>query len=56
MEQPHEVIPMIQDRLIDFIRIHMSQIGGITPAKKILQWVNSTVSELHGMDRVTRRQ
>ena len=32
---PHEVIPMIQDRLIDFIRIHMSQIGGITPAKKI---------------------
>ena len=32
---PHEVIPMIQDRLIDFIRIHMSQIGGITRAKKI---------------------
>ena len=32
---PHEVIPMIQDRLIDFIRIHMSQIGGITPSKKI---------------------
>jgi mannonate dehydratase len=32
---PHEVIPMIKDRLIDFIRIHISQIGGITPAKKI---------------------
>jgi mannonate dehydratase len=32
---PHEVIPMIKDRLIDFIRIHMSQIGGITPARKI---------------------
>ena len=32
---PHEIIPMIKDRLIDFIRIHMSQIGGITPAKKI---------------------
>ncbi|MEE8046316.1 MAG: enolase C-terminal domain-like protein [Dehalococcoidia bacterium] len=31
---PHEIIPMIQDRLIDFLRIHMSQIGGITPAKK----------------------
>jgi len=32
---PHEIIPMIQDRLFDFIRIHISQIGGITPAKKI---------------------
>ena len=32
---PHEVIPMIKDRLIDFIRIHLSQIGGITPARKI---------------------
>tara|TARA_Y100000768_G_scaffold120918_1_gene89387 strand:+ start:517 stop:1824 length:1308 start_codon:yes stop_codon:yes gene_type:complete len=32
---PHEIIPMIKDRLIDFIRIHMSQVGGITPAKKI---------------------
>ncbi len=32
---PHEVIPMIKDRLIDFIRIHISQMGGITPCKKI---------------------
>jgi mannonate dehydratase len=32
---PHEVVPMIRERLIDFIRIHISQIGGITPAKKI---------------------
>ena len=32
---PHEIVPMIKDRLIDFIRIHMSQIGGITPARKI---------------------
>lgn len=31
---PHEIIPMIQDRLIDFMRMHMSQIGGITPARK----------------------
>lgn len=32
---PHEIIPMIKDRLIDFIRIHISDIGGITPAKKL---------------------
>ena len=32
---PHEVIPMIKDRLIDFIRIHISQMGGITPCKKL---------------------
>ena len=31
---PHEIIPMIKDRLLDFLRMHMSQIGGITPAKK----------------------
>ncbi|MSQ09044.1 MAG: starvation-sensing protein RspA [Dehalococcoidia bacterium] len=32
---PHEVVPMIKDRLIDFIRIHISQMGGITPCRKI---------------------
>jgi mannonate dehydratase len=32
---PHEVVPMIRDRLIDFIRIHISQMGGITPCRKI---------------------
>ena len=32
---PHEVIPMIKDRLIDFLRIHISQIGGLTPARKL---------------------
>ena len=32
---PHEIVPVIKNRLIDFIRIHISDIGGLTPAKKI---------------------
>lgn len=32
---PHEYVPVIRDRLIDFIRCHISDIGGLTPAKKL---------------------
>ena len=32
---PHEWIPLISERLIDFIRIHISQAGGLTPCRKI---------------------
>jgi mannonate dehydratase len=32
---PNEFVPLIGGRLIDFIRIHMSQVGGLTMARKI---------------------
>ena len=41
---PHEVVPMIRDRLIDFIRIHISQMGGITPCRKL-----AAMAELFGV-------
>jgi mannonate dehydratase len=31
----HEYVPLIKDRLIDFIRIHISEIGGLSPARKV---------------------
>jgi mannonate dehydratase len=31
----HEYVPLIKERLIDFIRIHLSQIGGLSPTRKV---------------------
>jgi mannonate dehydratase len=40
----HEYLPLIKDRLIDFIRIHISQIGGLSPARKV-----AALSEFFGV-------
>jgi mannonate dehydratase len=32
---PHEWVPLISERLINFIRCHLSQVGGLSPARKI---------------------
>ena len=40
----HEYVPLISDRLIDFIRVHISDIGGLTPARKL-----ATLCEFFGV-------
>jgi mannonate dehydratase len=32
---PHEWTPLMAERLIDFIRVHVSQAGGLTPCRKM---------------------
>ncbi len=41
---PHEWTPLIEERLIDYIRCHVSQVGGFTPARKI-----AGLAEAHGV-------
>jgi len=37
---PHEWQPLIAGRLIDFIRMHVSQMGGLTPAYRVAAFAN----------------
>jgi mannonate dehydratase len=41
---PHEWTPLIDERLIDFIRMHVSAAGGLTPMRKV-----AAMAELHGI-------
>ena len=41
---PREWTPLVTRRQIDFIRMHVSQMGGITPARKV-----AALAELHGV-------
>jgi len=41
---PHEWSPLIEQQLIDYIRCHVSQVGGFTPARKI-----AIMAEQHGV-------
>ncbi len=40
----NEYVPVVRDRLIDFIRVHISDIGGLTPARKL-----ATLCEFFGV-------
>ncbi len=41
---PNEWLPLISKRLIDFVRMHISDMGGLTPAKKV-----ATIAEAFGV-------
>jgi mannonate dehydratase len=44
LTSPAEYMPLISERLVDFIRFRVSKVGGITPARKI-----AAMAELYGV-------
>ena len=50
---PHEWLPLITERLIDFIRVRVSKVGGITQARKIAhlcEWYGVSTAWQEGGD------
>ncbi|MCC6626753.1 MAG: mandelate racemase [Chloroflexi bacterium] len=50
---PHEWLPLISERLIDYIRCRVSKVGGITPAQKIAhlcEWYGVSTAWQEGGD------
>ena len=47
---PHEWTPLIAERLIDFIRMHVTQGGGVTPMRKVAAFaeINGVRTAWHG--------
>ena len=53
----HEYLPLIKERLIDFIRIHISQIGGLSPGPQgVARSPSSSASVPPGTVRATRHR
>ena len=44
LTSPSEYIPLISERLVDFIRFRIAKVGGLTPARKI-----AAMAELYGV-------
>eukprot|EP01050_Picozoa_sp_SAG11_P034833 SAG11_NODE_12474_length_701_cov_1.275748_1_plen_82_part_00 len=40
----NEYLPLIKERLIDYVRVHMSDIGGITPMRKLAALCGTSAS------------